>query len=108
VVDLQFDVTTDQRPIEMVSIIAGTPECLGGLAKCSITSEDLIAELTDSPPRVAPTWRSCGVTTYPISLWRNGGAQQRYRVPVGDTGTRRAADSMPVKVCAHQLGAGPR
>jgi putative transposase len=45
-VDFQFDVTTDGRPIKIVSIIdEHTRECLGGLVERSITGEDLIAEL---------------------------------------------------------------
>jgi len=45
-VDLQFDVTTDERPVKIVSIIdRHTRECLGGMVERSITGEDLIAEL---------------------------------------------------------------
>jgi putative transposase len=45
-VDFQFDVTTDGRPIKIVSIIdEHTRECLGGLVERSITSEDVITEL---------------------------------------------------------------
>ena len=45
-VDFQFDVTTDGRPIKIVSIIdEHTRECLGGLVERSITGEHLIAEL---------------------------------------------------------------
>lgn len=45
-VDFQFDVTTDGRPIKIVSIIdEHTRECLGGLAERSITGEDLTTEL---------------------------------------------------------------
>jgi putative transposase len=44
--DFQFDVTTDGRPIKIVSIVdEHTRECLGGLVERSITGEDLIAEL---------------------------------------------------------------
>ncbi len=42
----QFDVTTDGRPVKIVSIIdEHTRECLGGMVERSITGEDLIAEL---------------------------------------------------------------
>jgi putative transposase len=58
-VDFQFDVTTDGRPIKIVSIVdEHTRECLGGMVERSITGEDLIAELRDvavergSGPRV--------------------------------------------------------
>jgi hypothetical protein len=45
-VDIQFDVTTDERPVKIVSIIdEHTRECLGGMVERSITGEDLIAEL---------------------------------------------------------------
>jgi putative transposase len=45
-VDFQFDVTTDGRPIKIVSIIdEHTRERLGGMVERSITGEDLIAEL---------------------------------------------------------------
>jgi putative transposase len=45
-VDFQFDVTTDGRPIKIVSVIdEHTRECLGGLVERSITGEDLITEL---------------------------------------------------------------
>jgi putative transposase len=45
-VDFQFDVTTNGRPIKIVSIIdEHTRECLGGLVERSITGENLIAEL---------------------------------------------------------------
>jgi putative transposase len=44
--DFQFDATTDGRPIKLVSIIdEHTRECLGGLVECSITGENLIAEV---------------------------------------------------------------
>ena len=45
-VDFQFDVTTDGRPIKIVSIIdEHTRECLGGMVERSITGEHLIGEL---------------------------------------------------------------
>jgi putative transposase len=45
-VDFQFDLTTDGRPIKIVSIVdEHTRECLGGLVERSITGEDLIDEL---------------------------------------------------------------
>ena len=45
-VDFQFDVTTDGRPIKVVSIIdEHTRECLGGMVERSITGEHPIAEL---------------------------------------------------------------
>jgi putative transposase len=45
-VDFQFDVTTDGRPIKIVSIVdEHTRECLGGMVDRSITGEHLIAEL---------------------------------------------------------------
>jgi putative transposase len=44
--DFQFDVTTDGRPIKIVSIIdEHTRECLGGMVERNITGEDLINEL---------------------------------------------------------------
>jgi putative transposase len=94
-VDFQFDVTTDRRPIKIVSIIdEHTRECLGGLVQRSITGEDLIAELgrlagqrgthpavlrCDNGPELA-----CGAMAYwaeghvglhfipPGQPWRNG------------------------------------
>jgi putative transposase len=45
-VNFQFDVTTDGRPVKIVSIIdEHTRECPGGMVERSITGEDLIAEL---------------------------------------------------------------
>jgi len=45
-VDFQFDVTTDGRPIKIVSIIdEHTRECLGGMVERSITGEHLTNEL---------------------------------------------------------------
>jgi len=45
-VDFQFDVTTDGRPIKIVSIVdEHTRECLGGMVERSITGEHLITEL---------------------------------------------------------------
>jgi putative transposase len=45
-VDFQFDVTTDGRPVKIVSIVdEHTRECLGGMVERSITGEHLIAEL---------------------------------------------------------------
>jgi putative transposase len=45
-VDFQFDVTTDGRPIKIVSIIDEyTRECLGGMVERSITGEHLAEEL---------------------------------------------------------------
>jgi putative transposase len=45
-VDFQSDVTTDGRPIKIVSIIdEHTRECLGGRVERSITGEHLIDEL---------------------------------------------------------------
>ena len=44
--DLQFDSTTDGRPVKIVSIVdEHTRECLGGLVGRSITAGDLIDEL---------------------------------------------------------------
>ncbi|ACC38561.1 transposase, ISMyma01_aa2 [Mycobacterium marinum M] len=45
-VDFQFDVTTDGRPIKIVSIIdEHTRECLGGMVERSITGDHLTEEL---------------------------------------------------------------
>ena len=45
-VDFQFDVTTDGRPIKIMSIIdEHTRECLGGMVERSITGDHLIDEL---------------------------------------------------------------
>lgn len=45
-VDFQFDVTTDGRPIKIVSIIdEHTRECLGDMVERSITGDHLINEL---------------------------------------------------------------
>jgi len=45
-VDFQFDVTTDDRAIKIVSIVdEHTRECLGEMVERSITGEHLIAEL---------------------------------------------------------------
>jgi hypothetical protein len=77
-VDFQFDVTTEGRPIKIVSIVdEHTRECLGGLVERSITGEHLINELD----RVAtqrgtyPTVLRCDRTR--ISLQRNGRLGQR-------------------------------
>jgi len=44
--DFQFDVTTDGRPIKIVSIIdEHTRECLGGMVQRGITGQHLIGEL---------------------------------------------------------------
>jgi transposase InsO family protein len=65
-VDFQFDVTTDGRPIKIVSIIdEHTRECLGGMVERSITGEDLVAELDDWPLSVVRIRRCCGATTGP-------------------------------------------
>jgi hypothetical protein len=46
-VDLRFGVTTDGRPIKIVSIVdEHTGECLGGMVERSITGARLIAELS--------------------------------------------------------------
>jgi transposase InsO family protein len=73
-VDFQFDVTTDGRPIKIVSITdEHTRECLGGMVERSITGEHLIGELD----RVAAA-RGTFATVLTlrqrtrISLWRNG------------------------------------
>lgn len=45
-VDFQFDVTTDGRPIKIVSIIdEHTRECLGGMVERNITGDHLVDEL---------------------------------------------------------------
>jgi hypothetical protein len=45
-VDFEFDVTTDGRPIKIVSIIdEHTRECLGGMVERSITGEHLTEDL---------------------------------------------------------------
>ena len=45
-VDLQYDSTTDGRPIKILSVVdEHTRECLGGLVERSITAEVLAAEL---------------------------------------------------------------
>jgi hypothetical protein len=45
-VDFQFDVTTDGRPIKIVSIIdEHTRECLGGMVERSITGDHRIGAL---------------------------------------------------------------
>jgi transposase InsO family protein len=44
--DFQFDVTTDGRPIKIVSIVdEHTRECLGGMVERNITGDHLIVEL---------------------------------------------------------------
>jgi putative transposase len=57
----QFDVTTNGRPIKIVSIIdEHTRECLGGLVERGITGENLVVELD----------RLAGQRgTYPAVLW---------------------------------------
>jgi transposase InsO family protein len=66
-VDFQFDVTTDGRPIKIVSIIdEHTRECLGGIVERSITGEHLIDELD----RVASQRR-----TYPAILRCDNGPE---------------------------------
>ena len=94
-VDFQFDVTTDGRPIKIVSIVdEHTRECLGGTVERSITGEDLIAELDrlaaergnhpavlrcDNGPELAcaamAEWASSGIGLQfipPGEPWRNG------------------------------------
>jgi putative transposase len=75
-VDFQFDVTTDGRPIKIVSIInEHTCECLGGMVERSITGEDLIAELDRLAARAAPNRWCCVVTTdpnWPAAQWLSG------------------------------------
>jgi putative transposase len=45
-IDFQFDSTTDDRPVEILSVVdEHTPECLGGLVERSITGEVLATEL---------------------------------------------------------------
>jgi putative transposase len=63
-VDLQFDATTDGRPVKIVSIVdERTRECLGGLVDRNITSDDLIVELD----------RLAALRGYPAVLrWDNG------------------------------------
>jgi hypothetical protein len=63
-VDFQFDATTDERPIKLVSIIdEHTRECLTNLVDRSVTADALIDEL--DPPRAA--------------AWLPGGAAVRQR-----------------------------
>jgi hypothetical protein len=65
-VDFQLDVTTDGRPVKIVSIIdAHTRECLGGMVERSITGEELSPSWIGWPPSAAPTRRCCVVTTDP-------------------------------------------
>ena len=93
--DFQFDVTTDGRPIKIVSIIdEHTRECLGGMVERSITGDHLIGELDrlaaqrgtfpavlrcDNGPELAcgamADWASGHVALHFISPgepWRNG------------------------------------
>lgn len=61
--DFQFDVTTDQGPIKIVSIVdEHTRECLGGMGDRSITSSP---NSTAGLPSEEPSRRSCAVTTGP-------------------------------------------
>jgi transposase InsO family protein len=94
-VDFQFDVTTDGRPIKILSIIdEHTRECLGGIVGRSITGHHLIAELDrvaadrgtcpmvlrcDNGPEMACSamadWADDKVGLYfipPGEPWRNG------------------------------------
>jgi hypothetical protein len=65
-VDFQFDVTTDGKPIKIVSIIdEHTRECLGGLVERSITGESLIAELDRLAGQRGTIPQCCGATTDP-------------------------------------------
>jgi putative transposase len=72
-VDFQFDVTTDGRPIKIVSIIdEHTRECLGGMVERSITGEHLTEELDRLAAQrgAFPTVLRCD--NGPISLQRTG------------------------------------
>lgn len=93
-VDFQFDVTTDGRPIKIVSIIdEHTRECLGGMVERNITGEHLIAEFDrlaaergtyptvlrcDNGPELACSamadWAAgqVGLHFIPPEPWRNG------------------------------------
>jgi hypothetical protein len=101
-VDFQFDVTTDGRPIKIVSIIdEHTRECLGGRVQRSITGEDLIAELDrlagqrgthpavlrcDNGPELA-----CGAMAY----WAEGHVGLHF-IPPGQPGaTATSSRSIP-------------
>jgi putative transposase len=65
-VDFQFDVTTDGRPIKIVSIVdEHTREHLGGLVDRSVTGEDLIDELD----------RIAGMRGYPAVLCCDNGPE---------------------------------
>jgi putative transposase len=76
-VDLQFDATTDGRPVKIVSIVdEHTRECLGGLVGSSITADDLIDELDRLAADPATRWL-CAATTdpnWPARRWRIGPA----------------------------------
>jgi putative transposase len=76
-VDLQFDATTDGRPVKIVSIVdEHTRECLGGLVERNITSDDLIVEL-DRPAALRAIQPCCAGTTAPNSSalrWPTGQA----------------------------------
>lgn len=65
-VDFQFDVTTDGRPIKIVSIIdEHTRECLGGMVERSIMVGTSSTNWTGLPSTAAPTRTCCGATMYP-------------------------------------------
>jgi hypothetical protein len=75
-VDFQLDVTTDGRPVKIVSIVdEHTRECLGGLVERSITGEYLIAELDRLAAERGPIRGCCDVTTdpnWPAAQWPSG------------------------------------
>jgi putative transposase len=93
-VDVQFDATTDGRPVKIVSIVDDhTRECLGGLPERSITGADLLDEedriaagrsdpavlRCDHGPELAcqamADWAGGGVGLWfipPGEPWRNG------------------------------------
>jgi putative transposase len=95
-VDFQFDVTTDGRPVKIVSIVdEHTRECLGGMVERSITGEYLIGELDRVPASAAPSRRRCDATTapnWPVAQWLTGrpgrsGCTSSHRASRGATAT---------------------
>lgn len=75
-VDFRFDVTTDGRPIKIVSIVdKHTRECLGGMVERSITGEHLIAELDRLAAQRGIYPSVCVVTmapNWPAAQWPSG------------------------------------
>jgi putative transposase len=93
-VDFQFDVTTDGRPLKIVSIVdEHTRECLGGLVERSITGEYLIAELDrlaaerGTYPSVLRGDNGPELACHAMAEWPKGNVGLHFIPPGGATAT---------------------